>query len=87
MSSPPSDSPQTVNIVERTGHSVHGLALLEMDSVWLSFSRPWWDLRAWLWWLLSPGEKKWMLIRKNGRIHRIRAVRLTKNLLRIGAKV
>lgn len=75
-----------VDIIEKRSYSVHGIALLEKDNVWLSFSKPWWDVKSWLWWWLTPGQKKIMLIRKNNRVHRVRVVRITKELLRMGVK-
>lgn len=75
-----------IEIVERQSHEMDGLGLLDISgAVWLTFSRPWWDLSAWFWWWLTNGPKKWIFLRSPGgnRI-RIQAVCLSTRHVRLG---
>ena len=75
-----------IRIVETQTHHVNGIALIEESgAVWFTFSRPWWDLASWLWWLLAPGEKRWAHIRDdNNKKVRIRAVHMATKYLKVG---
>lgn len=77
----------SIEIVEAQAHHVHRIAAIDASgAVWPTFSRPWWDIASWAWWLLMPGPKKWIQIRQaSGRKVRVRAVRLAKSHIRIGS--
>ena len=74
-----------VEIVGREAFASHRTLLLEPDgAAWLTFARPWWDLASWIWWLCMPGERKWVLVRRDdGRRVRIRAVRVARRHVRL----
>lgn len=78
----------TIEIVDSESRSQNGLALIEVSgAVWYTFSRPWWDISSWFWWWLTPGQKKWVFVRKaSGQRVRIRAVKLTDKHIRLGRK-
>lgn len=75
-----------IEIVAAKAQKSHAMALIDKQgALWFTFSRPWWDLASWVWWLLTPGQKQWVILRKeSGRKVRIRAVRLTGTHVRIG---
>lgn len=75
-----------VEIIESRAYEVHGTVLIEPnDSVWYTFCRPWWDIASWLWWWLMPGQKKWVVVRREtGKRVRVPAVRIAKTHVRIG---
>ena len=75
-----------LEISETEAFHVDGLALItRKDAVWVTFSRPWWDLAAWLWWFLFPGRKKWVkVLLGSGERVRIRAVRVADRFVRLG---
>lgn len=58
----------------------------DSDSVWITFARPWWAVAAWLWWWLTPGSKKWLQVSTDGKKVRLRAVRIARKYVRIGAR-
>lgn len=76
----------SAEIVGAASYSAHRLAIQEHDgSVWLTFCRPWYDLASWLWWALTPGKRAWLLVRReDGRRQRVRAVRLARNVVKMG---
>lgn len=76
----------TIEFVGDDGQTVNGIALIDRDGrVWRTFARPWWDIASWLWWWLSPGEKKWVVVRRVDRTKvRVRAVRLARKHVRVG---
>lgn len=75
-----------IEIVERQLHDMDGLALIDVKgAVWLTFSRPWWDLSAYLWWWLTNGTKKWIFLRGHmGHRVRVQAVLLSDRHVRLG---
>ncbi len=75
-----------VELVTRAGFRMHGLAMVARDgSVWLTFARPWWDLAAWFWYWLTPGERKWTLLRRgDGSRVRVRASRVSEQHIMVG---
>lgn len=76
----------SVEIVERRALREHRTVLLDQhEHVWLTFARPWWDLASWFWFWLSPGTKKWMVVRcASGKKVRIRAIRISRKVVRMG---
>lgn len=69
---------------------VYGAALIaEDDSVWLAVRPRWWDLATWLWWWLSPSDRKASVKLAVGdgiggsTVIRTRAVRISKKFVRI----
>lgn len=75
-----------IEIVERQSHDMDGLALIDVKgAVWLTFSRPWWDLSAHFWWWLTNGTKKWIFLRHHrGYRVRVQAVLLSDRHVRLG---
>ena len=75
----------SVDIVEARAFAVNGTVLVDKEGqVWLTFAARWSDVGAWVRWWLTPGTKKWVLIKKNERKYRIRAVRLSKAVVYLG---
>ncbi len=77
----------TIELVRTEAYAVSGMVLLNGEEAWLTFSAPWWDLAGWFRWWLMSGRKTWLLVRPDDgkpRV-RVRAVRLTRKYLRIGA--
>lgn len=58
--------------VDREGH------------VWHTFYAEWHEVGAWIRWYLTPGVKKWVMIAKNNKKYRVRAVRLSKSVIYLG---
>lgn len=83
---PPEKDPPAIELIETQAIHVDGFALVDAKgAVWRTFARPWWDIASWLWWWLSPGEKKWVQVRKDdGQKVRIRAVKLSGRHIRVG---
>jgi hypothetical protein len=75
-----------IEFVSSNAKSTNALALIDAQgAVWYTFARPWWDIASWLWWVLTPGRKQWVIVRKDdNRKIRVRAVRLTGTHVRIG---
>lgn len=75
----------SVEIVGTHAHHANGLVFIAPDrSVWRTFRRPWWDIASWAWWWLSPGPKKWLVVRRDDVKVRVRAVRLAPDHIMIG---
>lgn len=75
-----------VEIVESRAVRLHRVAIVDRHGhVWVTFSRPWWDLAAWAAFWLMPGKRDWVLLRRrNGRRARVRAVRIAREHVRGG---
>jgi hypothetical protein len=58
------------------------------DSVWVAMRPRWWDLATWLWWWLTPSERKArvQLLRDDGVSVRCYAVCLSKRHIRIAGR-
>jgi hypothetical protein len=75
----------SVDIVEVRSAKAHRLTLIDKEGrVWLTFSRPWWDIASWFWWFLSPGAKRWIILRREGKKTRVRAMKMSDASYRIG---
>jgi hypothetical protein len=74
-----------IEFVQSEALGQNALALIDAEgAVWYTFARPWWDIASWLWWFLTPGEKKWVFVRKVGNTKvRIQAVKLTKTHVKV----
>jgi hypothetical protein len=73
-------------IVHTEGKQTDGLVFLDpKGGVWLTFLRPWWDLASWLWWVLSPGPKRWLVVTHDKKKVRVRAVQVAPSHIRMGA--
>lgn len=72
-------------IIRTNSYSAHNLVLVEGDAVWLTFCRPWWDLIEQLRWRLTPGRRRFVLLRIDGG-HRVRveAKRISRSYMRLG---
>jgi hypothetical protein len=77
-----------VIIVELDASDCTGIAMTDSDGrIWVTFSRPWWDIASWLWFWLMPGETKWVMLKKrSGTFVRIRAKQIASQLVRVGRK-
>lgn len=77
-----------ISVVELDGNDCTGIAMSDSENrVWVTFSRPWWDIASWLWFWLMPGSIKMVLLRKrNGERVRIRAKQISSRLIRVGRK-
>src|SRR4051812_18989182 len=76
---------EQIEIVESQAFAVDGLAIMDKTgAVWRTHSRPWWDVASWLWWFLSPGDKKWVQVRQATGKVRIRAVCVAKTTVQMG---
>lgn len=74
-----------IDIVEVKAVQQDGLVVIAPDrSAWLTFAKPWWDIASWLWYLLSPNETRWMVIAREGKKTRIRALKLASDHFTIG---
>lgn len=80
-----------VEIVHQASFDSNGLVILTPapdEEVWLTFYAPWWNLAAWFHWWLQPGEKAWMVVRRevNGEAKktRVRAVCVSTTIVRQG---
>jgi hypothetical protein len=76
-----------IDIIDMKSDGAHGIVIIDSEGAcWLTFSRPSWDLASHIWFWLSPGVKKWIIVRHtNGRKTRVKAVCLANNHVRIAA--
>lgn len=52
-------SASQVKHIEVEAGTVKDLALIDgADSIWLVTPLRWWDLATWLWWLVTPSDKR-----------------------------
>jgi hypothetical protein len=57
------------------------------DRVWRLFNQPWWNVAAWLWWVLTPGRKCWLIVALGqGEKVRMRACCIGERYVRMGNK-
>lgn len=68
----------------------YGTALIaDDDSVWIAVRARWWDLATWIWWWLSPFDRKAIVVLRVGdgiggiTKVRARAVRVSKRYVRV----
>ncbi len=60
------------------------IALVDISgAVWITFSAPWWDISSWIWYLLCPGEKRIVMLRKGSGNVRVRAVMIADRHIEI----
>lgn len=75
-----------IELVKTECFGAHGLVLIEGDSVWLTFSRPWWDIFEQVRWFLTSGKERIVLLRVDEGEHRVRvrAKRIAKMYVKLG---
>lgn len=74
-----------MDIVETKAFAASGMVLVDREGhVWHTFYAEWHEVGAWIRWYLTPGVKKWVMIAKNNKKYRVRAVRLSKSVIYLG---
>lgn len=49
----------------KTKNNNHGIMFIDKEGfLWLTFSRPWWDLSEWLWYWLCSGTKALVALKR-----------------------
>jgi hypothetical protein len=73
-------------IIRTESRKAHGLILIENESVWITFSSPWWNVFEQIRWFLTKGKERVMLLKIDNENHRVRvrAKRIAKTFARIG---
>lgn len=74
-----------LELVAQEAYDLHRSVMLVENEVWLTMSTPWWDLASWVWWWLTPGRTRWLIVRGESGRARVRAKRIAKRHFRKGA--